>query len=223
MRRLLALATLAACGGSTAPVPPGIRVEVEGSLRDVMHGGSTEGRIALAEVVRPGAIAVGALEGLRGEVTVLDGKMTASVVTEGAIVTSEAAGALRATMLVHARVDDWREIPIRGPIGAGRLDQEIERALVAGGVALDAPVPIVIDGSFSSLTWHVIDGGHGSSTTMTRSTPGPALLVGFFSRHHEGVFTHAGQRTHLHALTSEATGHVDEAAVAGAATLRVPR
>lgn len=219
MRPVLVLATLLACGGSTARVG----VEVTGTLREVMHGGSSEARVALHDVVKPGVIAVGALAGLRGEVTVLDGNVTASVVTDGEVVTTQAAGDLRATLLVHATVRGWRDIPVPGPIEAADLDRELERLLVAAGVDVEAPVPILVEGSFSALTWHVIDGGHGSTTTITSSSPGPALLVGFFSRHHEGVFTHAGQRTHLHALVAGATGHVDEVAVAAGATLRVPR
>jgi acetolactate decarboxylase len=52
----------------------------------------------------------------------------------------------------------------------------------------------------------------------------PVTVVGFFSRHHEGVFTHMGQRTHLHVLSDDgaAMGHVDEIAVPSGAALKLP-
>jgi hypothetical protein len=48
-------------------------------------------------------------------------------------------------------------------------------------------------------------------------------VVGFYSAAHQGVFTHMGERTHLHAIVGDATGHVDALAIGAGATLRVPR
>jgi hypothetical protein len=51
-----------------------------------------------------------------------------------------------------------------------------------------------------------------------------AGLVGFHSTAHEGMWTHRGAFTHVHAVipAAQASGHVDRVVVEPGATLRVP-
>jgi acetolactate decarboxylase len=216
----------ASCGSPTrhpaSPAQPKpIEVRVHGVLHEVMHGQSTAGSIALADVTGPGVIAVGALEGLRGEVTILDGRVTTSFVETSRIATSEGSRDLRAALLVSAKVPSWRELDLREAIVASDLDAAIERRLRAAGVDVSRAIPIVLEGMFPSLDWHVVDGPNHSGI-LRQSTPGSAVVVGFFSKSHQGVFTHMGQSTHLHVLVRGDTGHVDKVSIAPGATLRIP-
>ena len=54
---------------------------------------------------------------------------------------------------------------------------------------------------------------------------GPAIVVGFFSKHHVGVFTHMGHTVHAHVIDprSGIGGHADELAVRAGSVLRLPR
>ena len=211
---------------SPPPVPPAPpAVEVHGALRAIMHGGATDGRVTLGDVVTPHTIAVGALAGLRGEVTVLDGRIATARADGDGVVAAEGATDARAALLVRADVPAWRDVRLTAAIDADGFDDAIEAALRDAGVDVAAATPFVLDGTFAILDWHVVDGPHthGEVHGVRRSTPGAAVVVGFFSRHHEGVFTHMGQATHVHVLVAGATGHVDRLAVAPGATLRVPR
>lgn len=221
---LLVLVALTACKRS-APATAPVDVTVHGELRALMHGGDAAGVVALRDVAKPGVIAVGALAEMRGEVTILDGAVHTSMVDGSAILSGDVAGDLEAALLVIATVPAWREIRLPEDIGAAELDAEIEAALRGAGVDVTKPVPLVIEGDFPELGWHVVDGPHthGDPSGVQRETPGSAIVVGFYSAAHEGVFTHMGQRTHLHLIVGDATGHVDDLAIAGGARLRVPR
>jgi len=51
-----------------------------------------------------------------------------------------------------------------------------------------------------------------------------ATVVGFFSRNHEGVFTHSGSRAHLHVVLEKGdSGHVDELRAGPQVKLILPR
>lgn len=219
---LLAVILLTACGGADAPAPRAPVITVDGALRELMHGGPTDGRVALADVVTPTTIAIGALDGLRGEVTVLDGQVHASRVEDGAVVAADARAA-RAALLVRAEVPAWRGIQVNSPIAARDFDRAIAALLAREGIT--GATPFVLEGTFSELRAHVVDGphSHGAPSGIAFDQPGPAVLVGFFSTEHEGVFTHMGATTHLHVLTALGTAHVDHVALDTGATLRVPR
>src|SRR4051812_1453629 len=64
-------------GSLAAPVPAtwSGAVETWGTLREALHDGHDEARVALAEVAERGVYAIGALAGLRGEISVEDGEV----------------------------------------------------------------------------------------------------------------------------------------------------
>jgi len=219
---LAALIVTGACRASRAAPPAPVAIEVHGALRELMHGGSTEGRVAVADVVTPTSVAVGALAGLRGEVTILDGVVHTSRVEAGSVVAGRGPGDQRAALLVSATVPAWRVVPITDPIAADDLERRVGELLRDASAA--DPTPFVIEGSFPILDWHVVDGPHqhGAPSGVIRATPGAALLVGFYSTKHEGTFTHMGQTTHVHVIAGGETGHVDRVAIDAGAHLRVP-
>jgi acetolactate decarboxylase len=221
-RTALALGVVLAGCSREEPAARPVEVTVHGELRALMHGGDPGGVVALDDVAKPGAVAVGALAGLRGEVTILDGAVHTSSVVGGEI----APGTERdAALLVIAHVGAWREVRIGADVAASELDAGIEAALRGAGVDASRPVPFVLEGDFPVLAWHVVDGPHthGAPSGIVRDTPGPAVVVGFYSSAHEGVFTHMGQRTHLHVIVGGTTGHVDDLAIKAGTELRVPR
>jgi hypothetical protein len=212
-----------------------------GALHTIMHEGRTESAVRIGEVVPgPHAWGVGALEGLFGEATVLDdvvwlarpnpdGTATVSRANLGAPDQSQGAA-----LLVVANVAAWDELPITEPVAWSALDAFLESRLRARGEALSAPVALRIEGPVGSLRWHVVDGsklapGAGHAEHARTAVAGTidradARLVGFFSRDHQGVFTHAGSNSHFHVVVGDglASGHVDAVDLQPGARLFVP-
>lgn len=182
--------------------------------------GKRDGVVALADAVGPRTIAVGALAGLEGEITVIDGETSLS---RGSPPRSERTRAPepRAALLVAADVREWKRVALEGPIAAADFDATIERIAREHGV--EALFPFRIEGEVD-VRWHVVAGGADPHASAFQGhTAGAASLAGFFSRAHQGVFTHRGRATHVHVIAGEHTGHADEVAVRAGATLLLPR
>ncbi len=52
----------------------GIDVSMWGTMREVLRQGQSQGRVALTSILKPTTIGVGALAGLEGEITIVDGQ-----------------------------------------------------------------------------------------------------------------------------------------------------
>jgi hypothetical protein len=210
------------------PGPPKSTVRWFGTLRSIMHEGRTQAAVRLSEVVPgPHAWGLGALEGLHGEATLLDDvAWLARPTAEGTaqVGRAELGGAdatLGAALFVVANVEAWQQVVVQTEVPWDRLDAFIEAELAARAVALDAPVAVRVEGPVANLHWHVVDGsklvpGAGHAEHARTAVSGvvdqaDARLVGFFSTSHQGVFTHAGSRTHFHVLieVQHLSGHVD--------------
>ena len=208
------------------------QVRTWGTLREVMHEGQVGSKVALPDVMGPALYAVGAVTGLAGEITVVDGvAYSASPADDGIRVAP--APEITAAILVAATVPVWKASSISAAADATAVDDRIESAARASGLNVDQPFPFMIEGTINA-TWHVlgVQGAPGPGThadhlrnaTTGKLTATPATLIGFFSRHHQGVFTHMGQRTHIHVITPDrrTMGHVDEVSLSGEATLKLP-
>lgn len=238
MRRTswLSLAAMVGCSSASTPVtkatPP--TVEVWGALREMIHEGRTESRVAIASVLaKPHVYALGAVAGMRGEVTIVDGTVWLALgdVNEGKAVsgpTNEGAA-----LLVASSVSAWRETTIDRDIPFSDLDRRVEEYAVAAGIDVDKPFPFVIEGELTDVHWHVLKGppapGADPHDHSTNAVVGEgamkATVVGFFSKHHQGVFTHMGQNTHAHVVTATAsfTAHADQFSIVAQSVLRFSR
>lgn len=213
-------------------------VQQFGEMRAVMREGSTEARVALRDCAGPHAIAVGAIEGLDGEITMVDGETWVSRVRDGDVVTSGPAVEIgeHATLLATSQVHAWRSITLDSPGTSTELEAMIERAAEQHGIDTSRPFPFVIDGTVTALDMHVINGfcprggGPGAAgreprrIAMIEATP--VTIVGFYARDSQGVFTHHGTSMHAHALLDgdggRITGHIDSVEIQAGATLRLP-
>lgn len=220
-----------------AAAPPS--VEQIGAMRDVMRDGRTEARIGLADAVaQPHAVAIGALEGLAGEITILHGDVWVSrVVKDGLRVTGpELVDGDEATLLTLTHVARWQSLPVMETVEGRELESLIEQSARARGIDTSKPFPFQLEGPVASIDFHVINGfcpfGTDAATidaqpwrwSNTRSTD--VIIVGFFAADAAGVMTHHGTSIHAHVILSidgrMITGHVDEVSTAPGMTLRVP-
>ena len=181
---------------------------------------------------------VGAVEGLRGEILVLDGVPYVSAVgPDGKPVTSTGSAAdVAATLLILADVPAWRELPIDRAIDSKEFDTTIRELALRAGVDVQAPFPFVVTGRAMSLEGHVINRAcPTASANGSRDQHAPhrlagihdqeVTLVGFYAESGAGVITHHDSRTHVHVLLREGSpmvAHVESVSLAGGACFKLP-
>ena len=234
-----AIALAAAASAETRPATrPATRPEVAavrsyGALHRMMHGGET-GVVRLADTVPgPHTYAVGALAGLAGEVTIVDDVVWLSWPGDEAPRTRRGQpGGEQAALLVTATVERWQSARLDGDVTLAELDAAL--AALAAAHGLDPPFPFLISGEVHKLDWHVIDGSrlepgadhaaHREASQRGHEERADAVLVGFYSTGHHGVFTHHDSDVHVHAVLAgrDLTGHVDAVVIPAGTTVELP-
>ena len=207
-----------------------------GTAKAVMTGADISVHADLDSLLKfPGLIALGPLENLRGEITTLDGNLFVTTVEDGDIVTYENSGA-RAPFLAYAYVEEWERILVSVDLDRSEsIEALIDSIAQARGFDADTPFPFVLNAYWNELEYHVImrdtteeshsHEAHRRAKVNFSETDVSADLVGFFSRRHEGVFTHKGQFVHIHILTSDRkrSGHLDSLRHRGEIVVSLPR
>ncbi len=233
---ILASIPLAALAAPVALKAPD--VESVGALMDIIHGGQRQARVALTKAIeRPHAFALGALAGLDGEFAIVDGAVWVTRPSEDGTLstTNRAAASDSATLMVLSYVPQWHEFPVLRDLSAADLATLLASLGAKSGLPSGGPFPFTIDGPIHHVRWHVVDGrqlppgpstheAHQAASVRGQDQDVRGTLVGFYSEHHQGVFTHRGSNLHIHAvLTSKNIAvHVDSVVIGRGAILRLP-
>jgi len=241
MSRTKSMLLVALCSCSAAPGTPSAakrpapELKVWGSLRELMHEGRTESRVAIASVIAtPHVYAVGAVAGMRGEITVVDSTAWLALGDRAAGRAAVGAADEGAALLVASSVASWSRAPIGEDIPFADLDQRIESLARAAGIDVDQAFPFLIEGELTDVQWHVLKGppsspatphDHADNAVRGEQATMTGTLVGFFSRHHQGVFTHMGRNVHAHVVspTAAIAAHADQVSVRASSILALPR
>lgn len=192
------------------------------ALKDVVDGHATD--------------AVGAVSGLRGEISMIEGKLIVSYGTDCAAACPLPA-AETATLLATASAQHWRAITIDKDLDAKAVETFIREQAKASGLIDTKPFPFRINGAISNFVMHVNAApnprfkGHGSFDEMavTGLAKGPRLagsVVGFYAPPPlQGVITHMGDYFHAHYVDEQrtTTAHLDSFGMAAGSTLLLPR
>jgi len=185
----------------------------------------------------PHLYGLGPLEGLRGEVSIF-GSVPSIARIEREMVVTAASWRARACFLVWAQVPAWSERSFERSKEAvpGGLDG-IERAVVAlaleAGLDPERPLPFRVRATAVEATFHVLDKRDGLAHNPDRHEQAkvrrtlehaPVELVGFYSRHHRGVFTPGESNEHVHLQTEDGriSGHLETIRLAPGARIAVP-
>jgi len=224
---------LAACA-TTPTEEPLLTLEGWGTMREVLREGHTFRRVNLQAVARENTWGIGSLEGLGGEVTVLNGDVSLAVIEDGALLQRPLDPQDRATLLVLATVNQWRERELPEVRSLGDLEVVLEKAVREAGFDPDEmPVPIRIEGDFENLTLHVLDHScpianpNGPPPLLWKGEHTTGRIVGIFAHGQQGLLTHHGQTMHLHGVAQTAdglqvSGHVDELTLGSGVRLYLP-
>jgi hypothetical protein len=200
------------------------------------------GRVALAEILeQPHFYGVGAVSGLRGEITILDSE---TVVTAGAPdgrLDSLPPADLQATMLAGQPVPNWTNVTLDEKIPQDRLDETIAAAAETAGLDPDDPFVFVVEGELTDVHLHVINGAcpvHARIKGITLSDDeqpfdleAPNLsgtAVGVYATGSVGELTHPATSTHAHLIWEDqrtgqrVTGHLERFGLNPGAVLKLP-
>src|SRR5215470_11963819 len=164
--------------------------------------------------------AVGPLERGRGEVSIFNGTPLISTAKTARVKVSIGHG-YHAGFLVYASVQNWRHITLRSPIeDEERLREKLLPLAIENGIDVDQPFPFLIYCHAVQVRFHIL-------CNESQAEYSPALhenakvrfpinnesveIVGFFSRHHRGVFTPPNSDFHMHVRTLDVrlAGHLE--------------
>ena len=219
---LLPLLLLAvSCSSASEPSANPVGVIVYGEMREVLREGRSHGRVEVASVTGPNSVGVGALEGLAGEVTILDGRALVSRIEKERMTVREARSSEMAALLVTAEVGDWRECQLPDSEDYDSLESNVRSALVDAGFDPGAPTPIRITGSAERLSVHVVAGAcpiadpGGPAPWRFDGPADEVTLVGIYVEGAAGRLTHHQHSSHLHAHAGEIVGHLDDVRLRG--------
>jgi len=228
-RLLVVLAVVATATPPSAPTSPRPPVEWQGSLRAV-HGGDSSPKLALSSVEGQSHLyAVGLASQSDGEITILDSQAWVTRVAAGELATAHGFGA-SAALLVWAQVEKWSPPAALGRTIASHAELEaaVEAAAHLASFDTSTPFPFLLKGRFTRLQTHVRTpagsdspaGGHARTRTLRDTN---ATVIGFYSKEHEGIFTHRGSFAHLHCVAADGTsGHLDDLAFGDSVEISLP-
>lgn len=199
------------------------KVEYSGAMREMFETGNVDGKIEVNKLKpKKHLYAVGPLEDLSGEILIWDGVPLTSLVKDKVVIVATNPNA-KAVFFVWANVAKWTEIPV--PPNIKTYDQIEEYiAETAENMNLNSaePFPFLLKGTFQSVEFHINNYGQ-DGTKLTREKhdamkykstlqESSLVMLGFYSRKHQGIFTHHTRTSHIHVTDKKRSfvGHVDE-------------
>jgi acetolactate decarboxylase len=202
---------------------PPFKVEYRGALMDIMHKGDLSAKADLRDLEDVDHLyALGALENLKGEILILDGKPYISREEEEEVAIEESF-MCNASLLVYASVENWQSVEVATEVRSkDELAMFIAQTAESSGLDITEPFPFLLIGNIRSIDWHVINWEDGdtehSHEKHIHSGPHGTLLgnqveiLGFYSDSHHAIFTHHSTNMHMHFVTDDRklSGHIDD-------------
>jgi acetolactate decarboxylase len=210
-------------GRGEHPTDGGTVFEVRwsGELKKVLMKGDLRGTIDLKAISKlPHVYAVGALEGLEGEVTIFDNAASIARVRDGKVMVHQVAEG-KASVLVYAQVKEWKEMPLPKSVRSlGRLEASVVEAGKKQGINVSRPFPFLVKGKVAEVNYHVLrhpgdvkepSDLHDKAQVKYVLKDNTVELLGFYSDKHLGIFTCGGNlHVHMRSGDGKLSGHVDE-------------
>lgn len=233
MLACMLLIAVSSCTGKKAPEVP-VEVSHYGVLREIMMEQKLEANADLGDLRdTPNLYALGALEGLAGEILILDSQPLNGLASKGEL-SFDKTFDRKATLLVSAQVPAWQELSLQlEPVNLAELQTIVKDAAKQLSIDTEEAFPFMIKGSLKQVDWHVINAAEAEiqnhdaykkAGLQGESQEIKGELLGFYSEKHEGVFTHHGSYLHMHFVNADETemGHVDELMIEGEIVLLFP-
>jgi acetolactate decarboxylase len=192
-----------------------------GAQKDVLKGDLTA-RIALHYLEGLSSLyAVGPLEGLKGEVTILHSVPSISRVEEGKRIVIDSSFCNGACFLAYVQVGHWHEVALPSRVlREAELEWFLPEAAAAIGIDPGEPFPYLLEGTPRSVEFHILNKidnqphnreRHERAKVHFRLKASALTIIGFYSSNHRGIFTPGHSSIHQHVVTKggAVAGHVD--------------
>jgi hypothetical protein len=200
------------------------------------------GRVKLAKFLdRPHFFGVGAVEGLHGEITILDSQAVVTAVALNGHPEATDPESVQATLLAGSSVPRWTSHEFDQGVSESELDGTIAAAAERAGIDTAAPFVFVIEGTLTDVRLHVINGAcpvHARMKNLAladdqrpfqlEASNLKGTTVGIYARGSVGELTHPATSTHAHLIYEDArtgqrvTGHLERFGLAAGAVLQLP-
>lgn len=221
-------------------------VEYVGEQKNIFVTGKAESVVSLEELAgHQGLYAMGPVDGLDGEITILDSKPFVTKV-RGSGYVMDKTFRHGAFFLVWTEQSKWQAEPVPSSVkGYVDLQKFVKARAQAAGIDVTKPFPFLLSGTPAEIKWHInVDRTEGKPITnelFVKSkepfvTKNEAVdIIGFYSEKHSGVFLSqyapaikegSGMRNaiHIHLVSrvSMASGHIDDLTLSEGMILRLP-
>jgi acetolactate decarboxylase len=206
-------------------------IYIAGAMKNVMWKGELQGSISLDSFKnKPHSYGIGPLEYLKGELLLIDGKVYQSFVRNKKKMHVIESHQAKAPFFVYTHTSQWRET--RLPDSIKTLNQ-LEKYLISYHKQ-DQPFVFKLKTRIATARIHIVnlpegtkvsspDDAHEGQVNFTLKNT-EADLIGFFSKNHQGIFTHHDTYMHIHLITKDrkAMGHLDNVMLGKGTVLYLP-
>jgi acetolactate decarboxylase len=207
-----------------------------GALHEIMSG-NLQANKSLEDLKGiPNLYALGAVEGLKGEVQIIDSKAYVSRVSPQQMEIDTTFSA-NAAMVVYAQVPEWKEISIpKAILTMKQFDSFLYHTAAKEGLDNSKPFPFMIEGHVRKIDWHVVDWDQNSNIEHTHenhrltglmgvTVQEKATILGFYSQNHSGVYVPHDVNWHMHfvAENERVAAHIDDLLLGEYMTLKLPK
>jgi acetolactate decarboxylase len=202
---------------------PGYELRFIGAQRETIMNGKLAAALDLRTLAdAPHLYGIGPLEQLRGEVTIADSRPSLSRVDASGAVQVTESFAAGVPFFVWAQVPKWQTMPIPPEVRSfADLEAFVPRAAATAGLDPQKPLPFVIRGREEFIEFHVLNrigdpphsmAAHRKIQITFELARAEAILVGFHSAAHRGIFSPMDTPLHIHFLTADnsKSGHVQK-------------
>jgi acetolactate decarboxylase len=164
---------------------------------------------------------MGPYDKMKGEITVVDGTpYFATAFVEGSYHVGKNWN-IRSPFFVYSNVHKWESFKLKGNFKTvNDLQDAVSKIAKANGYDTNQPFPFKIKGTFDVFTAHIVtprnpevegfrQGVKSQKFSFERSK---GELIGFYSEHHQGIYTHHDSFVHVHFLAKDKSfmGHLDD-------------
>ena len=194
-------------------------IHIAGAMREVMQQGKLQAVLCTDTLQKEHLFGMGPIENLRGEITILDGRVFTAMVMADTGIAVQQTEAVCAPFFGWAHIPGWREIQLPDSVISHRA---LERFLESASISEDQPFFFKLSGRMDDALIHVLNLPPGTEVKvpadarkgqLNRHIGGMEVdIVGFFSTKHQRVFTHHDSFLHLHLISKDRKlmGHLDE-------------
>jgi acetolactate decarboxylase len=201
-------------------------VKTISAMKKVMMGEDLSAHVNWDSIPKEDLFAVAPLGRIQGEITVIDGKMYVATVDSLNNITIHSGWNIQSPFAVYTNVPKWVTFEVDILIQSeDELQVLIDKVASENGYDLNTAFPFRVLGTFSKIDYHIISKPsnelehnhelHKKAKKHFHLENVKGELLGFYSKHHEGVFTHKGHYIHTHFIDDniENMGHLENVVI----------